>query len=175
MKILIGTKNPEKIEGAKRAFEKYFKDIEIQGISVPSEVGDEPINEKILQGAKNRIKNLKKYAKENNIEADYFVATEGGMTNTLGNWINLNTAAIENKNGFQSVGISQGLQIPDRYIEEIKKSELNDLKNRIFCSEEFKGKDFDSIVTHDILSRTEAITNAFIMALVGHINGEIWQ
>ena len=63
MKILIGTKNPGKIEGTKRAFEKYFKDIEIEGILVHSNVPDQPVNEEIFQGAKNRVKNLKKYAK----------------------------------------------------------------------------------------------------------------
>ena len=63
MKILIGTKNPGKIEGAKQAFEKYFDKVEIEGISVDSNVGDQPVNEEILQGAKNRVKNLKKYEK----------------------------------------------------------------------------------------------------------------
>ena len=57
MKILIGTKNPGKIEGAREAFEKYFDNVEIEGISVNSEVGDQPINKEILQGAKNRVKN----------------------------------------------------------------------------------------------------------------------
>ena len=42
MKILIGTKNPGKIEGAKQAFEKYFDEVEIEGISVDSNVGDQP-------------------------------------------------------------------------------------------------------------------------------------
>ena len=56
MKILIGTKNPGKIEGAKQAFEKYFENVEIQGISVDSEVGEQPINKEIFQGAKNRVK-----------------------------------------------------------------------------------------------------------------------
>ncbi len=52
MKILMGTKNPGKIEGAKQAFKKYFDNFEIEGISVSSNVGDQPINEEILQGAK---------------------------------------------------------------------------------------------------------------------------
>lgn len=39
MKVLIGTKNPGKIEGTRQAFEKYFTDIEIEGVSVESEVG----------------------------------------------------------------------------------------------------------------------------------------
>ena len=64
MKILMGTKNPGKIEGARQAFEKYFDSVEIEGISVESEVGNQPVNEEILQGAKNRVKNLKKYAEE---------------------------------------------------------------------------------------------------------------
>ena len=40
----MGTKNPGKIEGAKQAFEKYFNDVEIEGIPVNSDVGDQPIN-----------------------------------------------------------------------------------------------------------------------------------
>ena len=82
MKILIGTKNPGKIEGAKQAFEKYFDNIEIQGVSVESEVSEQPVNEEILQGAKNRVKNLKNYAKENKIEVDYFIASEAGITDS---------------------------------------------------------------------------------------------
>lgn len=76
MKILMGTKNPGKIEGAKQAFEKYFDNVEIEGISVDSEVGDQPFNEEILQGAKNRVKNLKKYAKENKLDIDFYVSSE---------------------------------------------------------------------------------------------------
>lgn len=60
MKILIGTKNPGKIQGAKEAFEKYFDNIEIEGIDVSSEVSDQPVNKEILKGARNRVKNLKK-------------------------------------------------------------------------------------------------------------------
>ena len=58
MKILMGTKNPGKIEGAKEAFEKYFENVEIEGVPVSSDVGDQPINEEIFEGAKNRAKNL---------------------------------------------------------------------------------------------------------------------
>ena len=56
----MGTKNPGKIEGAKKAFEEYFDNIEIEGISVSSEVSDQPVNEEIFKGAKNRVKNLRK-------------------------------------------------------------------------------------------------------------------
>ena len=123
MKILIGTKNPGKIEGAKQAFEKYFDNVEIEGISVESEVGNQPFNEEILQGAKNRVKNLKKYAIKNNIQVDFYVASEAGITNSLGEWIDINAVIIEDMNGFQSFGTSQGFPIPDKYIDEIKETD----------------------------------------------------
>ena len=103
MKILMGTKNPGKIEGAKQAFEKYFDNIEIEGISVSSDVGDQPVNEEIFQGAKNRVKNLKEYAKNNKIEADLYISSEAGITDLLGEWIDINAAVIEDSKGFQSV------------------------------------------------------------------------
>ena len=34
MKVLIGTKNPGKIQGAKEALENYFEKFDIEGISV---------------------------------------------------------------------------------------------------------------------------------------------
>lgn len=74
MKVLIGTKNQGKIEGARQAFEKYFKNVEIIGVDVNSEVSNQPFDEEILKGAKNRIKNLHQYAKENKVEADYYHA-----------------------------------------------------------------------------------------------------
>lgn len=72
MKVLIATKNQGKIEGAKRALENYFKNVEIDGIPVNSDVPDQPVNKEIYIGAKNRVKNLKEYAKKNNIKADLF-------------------------------------------------------------------------------------------------------
>ena len=77
MKILVASKNKVKIEGAKEAFEEYFDDVEVEGISVSSDVSDEPVNDEIYMGAKNRVKNLKKYAEnakqKNQVKAKYIL------------------------------------------------------------------------------------------------------
>ena len=176
MRILIGTINPGKIEGAKQAFEKYFENIEIEGIAVNSDVGDQPINEEIIQGAKNRVKNLKEYAKNNNIKADYFISSEAGITNLLGEWIDINAVVVEDSKGYQSVGISQGFPIQDKYIEEIKATELGKVMDKIFDGKELsKGKGGISFLTKDEVTRIDLTKNAFIMALTKHINGDIWK
>lgn len=73
MKVLIATKNQGKIEGAKKALENYFEKVEIEGIPVSSDVPDQPVNKEIYVGARNRVKNLKEYAKKNNIKAELFL------------------------------------------------------------------------------------------------------
>lgn len=176
MKILMGTKNPGKIEGAKQAFEKYFSNVEIEGISVSSNVGDQPIDEEILQGAKNRVRNLKEYAISNNIEADFYVSSEAGITNLLGEWIDINAVVVEDSKGFQSVGTSQGFPIPDKYVDEIKQTELGKVMDKLFKGNELsKGKGGISFLTKDEISRIDLTRNAFIMALTSHINEDIWR
>lgn len=176
MKILIGTKNPGKIEGAKRAFERYFDNIEIEGISVDSEVGNQPLNEEIIKGAKNRVKNLRKYAMENNMKVDFFIASEAGITNLLGEWIDINVAVIENNEGLQSLGISQGFEIPEKYVNEILETELGKVMDKIFSENDLnKGKGGINILTKNQVSRISLTENAFIMALIKHINGDLWR
>jgi len=176
MKILMGTKNPGKIEGARQAFSKYFQDVEVIGVSVESEVGNQPVNEETIEGAKNRVKNVKKYASENGIKADYYVASEAGITNLLGNWVGINVAIVEDANGLQSIGISQAFPIPDKYIDEIKSTELGKVMDKIFEHNNLaKGKGGISYLTKNEISRIDLTRNAFIMALTTYINGEIWK
>ena len=176
MKILMGTKNPGKIEGAKQAFEKYFENIEIEGINVDSEVGNQPVNEQIFLGAKNRVKNIKEYAKKNNIAADFYIASEAGITNLLGNWIDINAAVVESKDGFQSVGTSQGFPIPEKYIPEILETELGKVMDKLFSSNGLgKGNGGIKYLTHDVVTRIDLTRNAFVMALTSHINEDLWK
>ena len=176
MKILMGTKNPGKIEGAKQAFEKYFENVEIEGFSISSEVPDQPVNEQILQGAKNRVKNLREYAKENNLEADFYIASEAGITDSLGTWLDFNLALIEDKDGNQSVGVSQGFPVPDKYIDEIKATEFGKLMDRLFSGKDLgKAKGGINFLTKDEVTRIDLTRNAFVMALITFTNGELWK
>lgn len=176
MRILMGTKNPGKIQGAKEAFEKYFEDVEVIGVDVNSEINAQPINAEVVDGAKNRIKNVKKYAVENNITADFYIASEAGINNLLGTWIDINVAVIENFEGLQSVGISQGFEIPEKYMDEIRKTELGSLMARLFNEQGINKRGGGiNVLTKEVITRIDLTRNAFIMALVRQINGDLWR
>ena len=176
MKVLIATQNKGKVEGAKRAFEKYFNDVEIIGISAPSDVSEQPVNEETWQGAKNRVKNLKILAKENNVDADYFVSIESGMLNSLGSWMIVNIAVVEDKTGVQSVSCSPGFPVPERLVEKIKEIGLGQVMDNHFNESDLRSRGGGiQLLTHDVVSRIDLTEVAFEMALTKFINGEYWK
>lgn len=175
MKILIGSKNPGKIQGAKEAFENYFDDFDIDGISVSSDVSEEPINNEIYEGARNRVDNLIKYAKENNIEAEYFLGIESGITNLLGKWMIINVAVIKDKNGYESWGTSSAFPVPNKYVEEIISTDLGKVMDNIFQQNDLRSsKGGINFLTDGKINRIDLTREAFIMALIQHTN-EIWN
>ena len=175
MKVLIGTKNPGKIQGAKEALDKYFDNIEIIGIPVQSNVSDEPVNLDIYEGARNRVDNLIAYAKENNIEADYYLGIESGITNLLGKWIIINIAVIKDKTGYESWGTGPAFPVPDKYVDEIISTELGIVMDKVFEQNDLRsGKGGISLLTNDAISRIDITREAFIMALTGQIN-DVWK
>lgn len=174
MKILIGTKNPGKIQGAKEAFLNYFDDIDIEGIKVASNVSEEPVNNEIYEGARNRVDNLIKYAKEFNIEAEYYLAVESGITNLLGKWIIVNVAVIKDKNGFESFGTSPGFPVPEKYVDEIINTDLGVVMDKMFEEHDLRSSIGGiSFLTNNVINRIDITRDAFIMALTTQIN-ELW-
>lgn len=177
MKVLIATKNQGKIAGAKKALLNYFDNIEIEGIPVESNVGEQPVNDDIYIGAKNRVKNLKEYAQKNNIDADLFLSIESGINNVLGRWMITNIAVIEDNNNFESYGTSPSFPVPDRLVKDIIDTDLSQVMNKIFTKDDERHNKGGGIqlLTHDKISRIDLTELAFIMALTKYINDNKWK
>lgn len=175
MKVLIGTKNPGKVEGAKLALEKYFKDFEIEGIKVESGVNDQPVGIETYQGARNRVNNLVKYAKDNNIQADLFMSVESGLTSELGFWAITNIAVIKNAKGEVGIGSSASFPVPNKYVDSIKNETLGVVMDRIFNESDLRSSTGGiGLLTHDVVTRIDLTKEAFLMALTPFINN-IWK
>lgn len=177
MKVLVASKNQGKIEGAKRALLKYFNDVEIEGIPVQSDVNEQPVNDEIYIGAKNRVKNLKKYAQENNIKADLYLSIESGINNLLGRWMITNIAVIEDNDDFESYGSSPSFPVPERLVQDIINTDLNQVMNNIFEKDDERHNRGGGIqlLSHNEVSRIDLTEMAFVMALTKLINEEKWR
>ncbi len=176
MKTLVGSTNQVKINGAIRALERYYSNVSVEGIKVSSGVSDEPINEEIYLGARNRLNNLIDYAKNNNLDIDYFMTIESGITNLLGDYIIINVALISDNNGNISMGTSAGFPVSNKYLDEIISTDLNKVITKLFSPKEEGSKEGAiSYLTKSVITRTHLTEEAFIMALTKFINGNIWK
>jgi len=177
MRALIGSKNQGKIESAKLALSLYFDNVEVIGIATCSNVSEMPVNDEIYIGAKNRLENLKKYAKENNIEADMYLAAESGIEKIYLGWIINNTVVIEDKKGRTSYGIGPQFPVPEKIAQDIIETDLSQVMNKIFGEDKERHNHGGGIqmLTHGEISRIDSTKLAFIMALTKFINDDKWN
>lgn len=177
MKVVIATKNQGKVDGAKRALEKYFDNVIVEGIPADSEVGEQPVDNEIYDGAKNRVKNLKKYCKENNIEADLFLSIESGINNLLGRWMITNIAIIEDNTDFESYGTSPSFPVPERLVKDVINTDFSKVMDKVFEKDEERHNKGGGIqlLTKNKVTRIDLTELAFTMALTKYINKEKWN
>ena len=168
MKILVGSKNPVKINAVKETFALYFELIEVIGISVKSKVSDQPINDETYQGAKNRALELQKLNASENYNADFFVGIEGGIQNTFNKWFAFGCMCIIDNNNNCSFGSSAHFELPEIVVNQLlERKELGHVMDEIMKQENTKQKGGAiSYFTNGRMDRKELYIPGLISALV---------
>ena len=168
LKILVGSKNPVKIESVREAFAYYFDSLEVSGREVDSKVSAQPIDDETFKGAKNRAKALVKLAKEENLSADYFVGIEGGIIEEHDQWFALGCICIMNSKGETSIGTSALFPLPSIIVTELLNGkELGEVIDAIANDENSKQKGGAiGYLTNGIITRKELYKQGIISALV---------
>ncbi|MCB0751027.1 MAG: inosine/xanthosine triphosphatase, partial [Ignavibacteriae bacterium] len=168
MKILVGSKNPVKINAVKETFALYYESIEVIGISVKSNVPEQPINDETYQGAKNRALALQKLNASENYNADFFVGIEGGIQNTFNKWFAFGCMCIIDKEDRCSFGSSAHFELPEIVVNQLlERKELGHVMDEIMKQENTKQKGGAiSYFTNGRMDRKELYIPGLISALV---------
>ena len=176
MKILVGSKNPVKINAVKDAFSNYFNDFEVIELDVDSDVSAQPLNEETFEGAKNRAKTLKKLNDDQNIGAEYFVGIEGGIMNYYSKWFAFGSMCILNKEGKIGFGTSPFFELPKQTNNKILEGqELGKIMDQITKEENCKQKNGAiGFFTKNIMTRKESYVHGLVVALIPFINKNIY-
>ncbi|ELA8131199.1 inosine/xanthosine triphosphatase [Vibrio parahaemolyticus] len=165
-KVVIASLNPAKINAVKSAFQSAFPQqaFEFVGISVPSEVADQPMtNEETHRGAVNRVKN----AKVEMPTADFYVGLEAGIEgNVTFAWM-----AIESDT-HRGESRSASLMLPPEVLAQLADAnELGDVMDKVFGTENIKQKGGAiSLLTQNQLTRSSVYHQALILALIPFTN-----
>lgn len=167
-KVVIASLNPAKINAVKSAFQSAFPNqaFEFEGVSVPSEVADQPMsNEETYKGALNRVKNAKVSA----IGGDFYVGLEAGIEgNVTFAWM-----VVESQT-HRGESRSASLMLPPEVLAQLEHAnELGDVMDSVFGTENIKQKGGAiSLLTQNQLTRSSVYHQALILALIPFTNTE---
>lgn len=177
MKVLVGSKNPVKIEATKEAFSKYFDNVEVSSFEMESKVSHTPMKDKVMKGARNRALALKEINKEKGLNADFLIGMEGGVTELHSQWFLCNSIFIINREGESTSGTFPLFQLPDYIVDEVRKGvELGDLMDQLKGEANVKKKGgATGFFTQNKINRKEFYVIGLISTLVPFINEELFK
>ncbi|MCG7562587.1 inosine/xanthosine triphosphatase [Pseudoalteromonas sp. McH1-42] len=174
IKILVGSKNPVKINAARQIFTQYFPqhDIQCEGLSAPSGVADQPLGEAdTLLGAQNRVQYL-----IDQHAADYYCAMEGGAHQFSYGPATFAFVVISNGQT-ESIGRSANLPLPQRiYDALLVGEELGHVMDRMFDTNNIKQKGGAiGLLTNHLATRESAYTQALLLAMAPFNHVELYS
>ena len=177
MLVLVGSKNPVKIESVKDAFDKYYPNVTVQGIEVSSGVPDQPVNEDTFNGAKNRADALLLIDKARGLGAQYFVGIEGGIINIFGKWFSLGCICILDDKGKTGFGTSPQFTLPQNIIDKLLQGiELGTVIDEI--TDQHNSKQKSGAIGHltkEVITRKDLYTQGIITALIPFLNPDLFN
>lgn len=165
MKIILGTTSEIKQNAIQEVLKSYGAAIKLANqfqivpIEVDSQVPLTPRNEETLQGARNRVRQLRENATSN---GDLFVGLESGLVERWGMLFEECWCVVEDKAGKEFTGYSSGLLIPSHVVSGMNGGKQHlEIITSLAQKLGIKNKDTWAVYSHSVLSRTESIKEAF--------------
>lgn len=173
-KIVVGSKNPVKIQATRAGFQMFFpgKEVKVVGIDVPSGVNEQPRSDReTRQGAHNRAANAVRKVPD----ADYWVGIEGGIDDDGQDmlafaWVVVQTDSLK---GSSRTGT---FMLPPAITRLIRAgTELGVADDIVFKRKNSKQSNGAvGILTRDVIDRTSYYAHAVALALIPFINPELF-
>jgi inosine/xanthosine triphosphatase len=174
VKIIVGSKNPVKISAAQTAIcdALFFKEVECVGINAPSSVPEQPMSSEETQlGAINRIKYCQQH-----VQADYYVAIEGGVDQFEFGPATFAFVAIANQK-YMSIGRSCNLPLPPVIYQALENGEeLGHVMDRLFNTNNIKQKGGAiGLLTNGLATRESVYRQATLLAMAPFIHSDLYN
>ncbi|MEQ9099103.1 MAG: inosine/xanthosine triphosphatase [Imperialibacter sp.] len=172
--VIIGSRNPVKVQCVKNAFEKSFPGdvFSFEGVDASSKVADQPMtDEETYRGAFNRATN----AKASHPKGHFWVGIEGGISDAAGLMEAFAWIVILSPD-HTSRARTATFPLPDKVAQLVRQGlELGVADDQVFGRSNSKQKDGAvGLLTHGQIDRTQYYAHAMTLALVPFINEEFF-
>jgi inosine/xanthosine triphosphatase len=171
MLIAVGTSNMVKVQAVKEAFDHFYNDVRVMNVAI-SNLTPQPI---ALSGTVNGAVKRARTALEKINDTEFGVGIEAGLMEIpdIKTYLNVQFAAIIDRNERITVGSSAGFQLPSEVTKMvlIERMEVDRAVEFLYGIKDIGEKrGIIDLMTKGAVSRKELITNALIMAIAPRIS-----
>ena len=173
MNVVVGSKNPVKLNATRNILGRIYRDITVSSANVDSGVPDQPFGlDQTVKGAVNRAKNA--YTEEFELS----VGIESGLLNvpeTLTGYIDLQWCAIYDGKNI-TIEASSGFEYPPSVIKEVLNGvEVGDVMDKVIGVDDLgQKKGAVSYLSMEMLNRTENTEECVLTAMIPRMNKDIY-
>jgi len=171
--VAVGTKNPAKLEGVRKAFSRYFAEVELRPVDSSSVAKAQPHGlEEMVEGATARAKYALSAA-----GGDFGVGVEAGVFTVKGIYFDNQQAAIVDPSGRVSLGHSAGYMLPSGAMERMFKDgrELEQWAEALSGIDRIGDKGgLINFLTKGNMTRAELTEQCVLTALIPRLHGEVY-
>lgn len=174
--VCVGSENPTKVAGVKRAFEALMGSVEVRGFAVPTEVPEQPLGlDAILRGARERALG----ALRRDPRCSFGVGVEAGFVAVSGEHYDIHAAYVVDGRGRGSYGFSPAFLVPRRFVDLIASGAFRSLEEVVdnYYGTRRIGEHggFIKLLTRGAIAREELVYYAVAMALVPLTNPHLYS
>ncbi len=167
--VHVGSANPVKVEAVRNIFSQYYSELEVEGSVTRTSVPDEPWEEDVKRGAKERAWQVM-------MNADIGVGIEAGLFRREDGIYDVQYCAILDKMGRYTFGTGPGFRYPSMMEAELMKgSTVGEVFSEKIMGEN-PGKQGGAIgyLTKGVMKRQQLTESAILAAMVPRINKELY-
>ncbi len=167
--VHVGSSNPVKVEAVRNIFSQYFIELEVEGSVTRTSVPDEPWEDDVKRGAKERAWQVMQ-------NADIGVGIEAGLFRREDGIYDVQYCAILDKMGRYTFGTGPGFRYPSMIEAELRKgSTVGDVFSEKIMGEN-PGRQGGAIgyLTRGVMKRQQLTESAILAAMVPRINKELY-
>ncbi|MGK9475731.1 inosine/xanthosine triphosphatase [Melioribacter sp. OK-6-Me] len=176
MKVVVGSKNPVKIEATREVFSIYFDKPDIESHDAPSEVNPQPLGDETFRGAYNRAFHLYKLFNDSPRKANFYVGIEGGITKLYDRWFAFGCMCIIDSNKRFSYGLSPFFELPDSITQKLLDGiELGIVIDELTNQENTKQKEGAiGFFTRGVMNRKELYVEGLKTAIIPFLHEKLY-
>ncbi|MDI3482768.1 MAG: inosine/xanthosine triphosphatase [Candidatus Methanomethylophilaceae archaeon] len=169
-KIGVGSENPVKLRAVKAVLERLFVSVDVLPVPVDNSVGEQPMGERIREGAYNRaIAAL--------MDNDFGVGIEAGVFEMEDGLYDVQWCAIVDQDGNISYGAGPAFRYPDRIAEAIRNGlSVGKAFPKVYGTERLgRSEGAIGFLTDGLLNRQKLTEQAVMAAMVPRLRKELYE